>query len=118
MTLRTQMRRDAPLVIEATSETITIRRRAVTYNAQGESVTTWNLVGTAIGDVQPRRGSRERGEGHLELMSDSIVMLPYNTNILADDRVYRVDGTFYLVDYVDYYEGHITVFMTLKKGVQ
>jgi head-tail adaptor len=117
--IQDQMRRDTPLIVADTSETINIRRRSIVYNDKGESISTWSDIGnTAIGDVQPLRGARIRAEAHLEVKSDFFVILPYDTDILADDRVYRTDNTFLIVNYLREYEGHITAFLTFKKGVE
>lgn len=117
MGIVTQMRADLPVVIADFKETVTIKRSTVSYNTKSEGTPSWVTVTTAQGDKQPLSGRLQRAEATLEVKSDAFIILPYNTNIEENDRVYYADGSFDTVNYLRKYNGHITAFMKHVEGV-
>lgn len=97
-------------------ELLTIRRLALTYDGSGKVVNTgWALVSTFFGDWQPVSGSTIRAEAALKHKSESKV-IAVSSVARANDRIERVDGSFMYVNYINTYEGHVTIFLKRTEG--
>lgn len=97
-------------------ENLSIQRRTVTYDASGMKIETWALVTSFIGDWQPASGSTIRREAGMNLKSDAQVLTVTGVDVAEGDRLYKSDGTFEYVNYVQKYEDHYTIYLRKVQG--
>lgn len=112
----TELCQDAvDIVADWDKETLTVYRLTADFTGiiAGE---TWGLQSTFSGDWQPISGRVQRAEEGLSVKSTAFIIAGCDLGILADDKIYRTDGTFEYVNYVKRYHGHTTVFLKKQKG--
>ena len=96
-------------------ETLTIKRATVTYNASGISSSSWETIGTFLGDWQPATGVTMRNESGLAVKSGAVILAPTTANVLVGDRVYRSDNTYMNVTHVWEFEDHKTIHLSITE---
>lgn len=116
MTLADDYAADTVDILEDWKETLTIKRRTVTYDAAGKPVSTWATVETVEADWQPVAGSTLIAEAARKVKSDALLIAPVDADIEENDQIHRADGTWWYVNYVRAYEDHLSVFLTRTEG--
>ena len=107
---------DTVAVISDWAETLTVHRRTVDYDAAGKSISSWTSVGTFVGDWQPVSADTMRAEAGLSIRSKAVVIGPCNLDIEEDDRIYKEDGTFMYVNYMQLHEEHAEIYLKRDEG--
>lgn len=107
---------DTLKILNIWGETLTVKRRSLSYGTSGKATVTWVTICTITGDWQPLPGSAIIEEAGLEVKSSSQIYTVYDANVLAGDRIYRADGSYEYVNYIRKHEDHLAVRMTSTQG--
>jgi hypothetical protein len=111
-----QMQADTAQILTTWGETLTVKRKSVTYPSDGKASITWATNGTITGDWQAVRGSTIRDEEGMERKSFAIVIAAHDADVQQDDQVHRAGGEWGFVNYVRSYEDHRTIYLTKTEG--
>jgi len=113
----TKAREDTAALLAVWGETLTVKRRSVTYpGSDGKATVEWVEVTAFTGDWQPITGSAIVEEQGLEIKSDAQVVAEYDIDVEAGDRIYKADGTYEYVNYVNTYEDHTMIRLVKTQG--
>ena len=105
---------DTVAILSEWSESLTVKRKNVDYSVEIPEII-WVDIGTFLGDWQPVYGTAMRKESGLKIKSKALVIAPCGVNVEGDDRIYRADGSFMIVNYVNKYEDHLTAFLKITE---
>lgn len=113
-------RQDTLDILDEWGETLTVKRRSVSYDDTGKAEIIWITIGgTITGDWQPLPGSAIIEEAGLEVKSSSQIFTVYNASVKAGDRIYRsaeFGGSYEYVNYIKKHEDHMVIRMKLTEG--
>jgi len=107
---------DTLSILNVWGETLTVKRRTLSYDNTGKATITWTTIGTITGDWQPLPGSAIIEEQGLATKSTSQIFTVYNADVSPGDRIYRADGTYEYVNYSKRHEDHKNIRMKLTEG--
>jgi len=114
--LLSRMQQDTLNILNEWGETLTIKRRSNEYDDTGMATVTWIEIGDFTGDWQSLPGSAIIEEEGLSVKSSSQIIAAYNTDVRAGDRIYKAGGTYEYINYVRFYEDHVTIRMKKTEG--
>lgn len=110
------MKQDTDDILTDWGETLTVKRASQAYDGTGRVTQTWTEVADYTGDWQPVSGEIQRAEAGRQVKSKSQVIVAFDADILAGDRIYRSDDSYEIVNYTKKHEDHMTVFLTDVEG--
>lgn len=108
---------DASYVIDNWDpEVLTIQRNSLSFDSTGMSVNNYVNASSFVGDWQPANGNTAIVEEGRKVRSEAFVIAPCGLDVIGEDRVQKVDGSFMYVNHVKVYRGHITIFLKKTEG--
>lgn len=116
MSLLDRMRQDTTDYLDEQGETLTLKRKTVVYGTGDKYTETWSTVGTFVGDWQQVSGDTVRREVGLAVKSTSEIFVEYDTEALAGDRVYRADGSYEEINYIQKWQDHAVLMTRVTEG--